>query len=83
MLKRSENYDPVKDRQMKTDELRSLYAKVSNQKQELGREIADQAYDDSDASFISDAVSAYLSKSKNYTSSEERLVQRRPFSEKV
>lgn len=69
---------------MKTDELRALYDKVSKQKKEAGSDfVTEKAYDDSDASFVSDAVSAYFSKNKGYTGSAEHLIQRRPHSEKI
>lgn len=86
VLKRSRQYDPVKDKEMKTAELKELYTKVATMKQQHDQ-VIDEAYDDSDASFISDAVSAYFNDKKERTGSEHSgetaVHRRRPHGEKV
>jgi hypothetical protein len=86
VLKRSKHYDPVKDKEMKTAQLRELYQKVTRKEEAPRDQVVDEAYDDSDASFISDAVSAYFNGKKQRSGSEhsgETAVERRTAAEKV
>lgn len=68
---------------MKITELRTLYEKVSRANTEAGQyshkdPLIDQAYDDSDASFISEEISAYFAQENGAHTPETTETREKP-----